>query len=220
MLWSLSGGALEISGPLSWAVPSHRHTNPPTSSGQGLLGGKKCGFLWFHTCFPALFLGSQLTAQHQQCSESLLEQSLAEDWTISLSHEDQLTQNQRCVFIHGFLGMAQSSGSQRSAENLQSASSEFSPARQGPVPFMWHTRMSLLEQQFLEINKSLDSVLLLFLSSAVDIMVQQSWVWRVWTFKTRQRGQKVINFLLLMLEGDGGEGKKKKLASLFTLLGS
>lgn len=67
----------------------------------------------------------------------------------------------------------------------------------------------LLEQQFLEINKSLDSVLLFFLSSAVDIMVQQSWVWRVWTFKTRQRGQKVINFLLLMLEGNGGEEKKK-----------
>lgn len=48
------------------------------------------------------------------------------------------------------------------------------------------------------------------------------------TFKTLQRGQKIINFLLLILEGERGKEKVKKkkihtkpnLASLFTLLGS
>lgn len=47
-------------------------------------------------------------------------------------------------------------------------------------------------------------------------MVQQSWK-RYGTFKTLQRGQNIINFLLLILETEGGEekGKTKKKAGNF-----
>lgn len=90
MLGSLSGGALEVGeivpDCLFWAVPSPRHTIPPSSSGHWMTRSskwKKCDFLWFYTSlfverylfYTASFTGRQLTVQHHQCSVSLSKQS-------------------------------------------------------------------------------------------------------------------------------------------------
>lgn len=46
MLGNLSGEALEISGPLSWVVPSPRQTIPPSSSGHWMTRTSKVEKVW------------------------------------------------------------------------------------------------------------------------------------------------------------------------------